>query len=44
MIDALDKKEINFANFEKIEINSTISGSRVNDIFLNYYSTANSFT
>ncbi len=44
MIDALDKKELNFANFEKIEINSTISGASVNDIFLNYYSTANSFT
>lgn len=44
MIDALAKKELDLSNFNKIEINSTISWSIVNNIFLNYYSTANAFT
>jgi prepilin-type N-terminal cleavage/methylation domain-containing protein len=43
-MDINDKYTLNLANSNKIEINSTISWSTVNDIFLNYYSQANAFT
>ncbi len=43
-MDINDKSYLNLANFKKIEINSSISGSTVNDIFLDYYSQANAFT